>query len=966
MSWYIPTQNPLVPPRCWHTQTCVDTDETQRGSWLLFGGEDGTKFWNDLWIVDKSLRWRVIDAINSPSARSQHTAVFKNNRLFVFGGFNGTSCLNDFYYLDLETNTWEQVQDAGTVPEPRCGHSMCEVENKFLVWGGRSSNAGFFPCDEIYSFDLDTWEWTKQISNGATPSPRAWQTVSSIEDTIYMFGGANAKECFNDLHIFYPQYLSWSCLTHNSISGPKTEFRPTPRSNHTATVIKDTIMFFGGQNVFLANSPMYNQLYIYHTTSSEWQCCSLKLATSDTSPVGIARHTAVLLSDSKFCVFGGVKEDYYNEAGVCGKRQVATNETMLIYHLEQFYEKKTARNQKNYSLMTPRHPTNVIVKRDDKLHSFRKDKKEKSKDKKKKKNHKQEENLDSIVSLPQNVRRIVHVNEEMEWTGRDPEKVFRKLELLGEGAYGCVYKGVQIETEFVLAIKELPNLENDEGLKREIEILKKCSHSNIVSYFGTCKTKDNTLWILMDYCDVGSVRDLIEVCNKPLKQAQISYILRESTQGLLYLHQVEKIIHRDVKAGNILIDGNGAVKLADFGVSEQLSDAVFNTNKRIGTPLWMAPEVILGKSYDKKCDVWSLGITTIEMADGLPPNHNMNPIRAMQMVPSRDPPTLQEPENWSYLFNDFIAKCLVKDPQERPDCLELLAHPFLESCQGNSALKERLSEYFSIKMKRGAISRAAMESISATDDTLNTYSFSTLGGNVATLVAGQSSVILGRNNKKEEPPMSQFHTNTQSHLPPTTVRPPSPNLSLRTMEMEDSSITTCVVHDDTQVANDNNGKFRDSVIINRYDNVHNNCRLRNSNNETTNNHYNNNNLYSSGNSPGFDTVLRNKFINKNNNPIPLANKYEIDEATKEYIQEEIQKLEARLNEKMRELVAAQMNKFKEDTLQTVAALLSDDDGEDTTKKRTSTKNRFRTKARVKKSHKDNKTTCKSKKDKDSI
>lgn len=189
--------------------------------------------------------------------------------------------------------------------------------------------------------------------------------------------------------------------------------------------------------------------------------------------------------------------------------------------------------------------------------------------------------------------------------------------------------GRHITSKTCLAIKELAyHTKDDEGeVQKEIDVLKQCAHPNIVSYYGIT-SKGNNLWILMEFCKLGSVRDLIEMCeNKPLAEEQIVLVVRPALKGLTYLH-AKGIIHRDIKAANILLNETAQVKIADFGVSEVLG----KSKELMGTPYWMAPEVCAGEQYGPKCDVWSLGITIIEMAESLPPRTELPPLRAIQKV----------------------------------------------------------------------------------------------------------------------------------------------------------------------------------------------------------------------------------------------------------------------------------------------------------------------------------------------
>lgn len=282
---------------------------------------------------------------------------------------------------------------------------------------------------------------------------------------------------------------------------------------------------------------------------------------------------------------------------------------------------------------------------------------------------------------------------------KDPTEDFQKIEKLGEGSYGEVWKYKHSKTGTVTAIKKIP-VDNDlDEILNEIKIMKQCRSPYIISYYGSY-FKDNELWIVMEFCGAGSVNDLMRVLDKCLNEEQLAVVLKDSLQGLEYLHSMRKL-HRDVKAGNILLTEDGTGKLADFGVSGQLSDNMAKRQTVIGTPFWMAPEVIQEVGYDTKADLWSLGITAIEMAEGRPPYSNIHPMRAIFMIPSRAPPKLSEPSNWSDDFNDFIAKCLIKNPDDRPTATELLKHPFITKAKGHDTMKPLIEEALSTIKKLG-------------------------------------------------------------------------------------------------------------------------------------------------------------------------------------------------------------------------------------------------------------------------
>ncbi|XP_059579833.1 serine/threonine-protein kinase 3 isoform X4 [Alligator mississippiensis] len=208
---------------------------------------------------------------------------------------------------------------------------------------------------------------------------------------------------------------------------------------------------------------------------------------------------------------------------------------------------------------------------------------------------------------------------------KQPEEVFDVLEKLGEGSYGSVFKAIHKESGQVVAIKQVPVESDLQEIIKEISIMQQCDSPYVVKYYGSY-FKNTDLWIVMEYCGAGSVSDIIRLRNKTLTEDEIATILKSTLKGLEYLHFMRKI-HRDIKAGNILLNTEGHAKLADFGVAGQLTDTMAKRNTVIGTPFWMAPEVIQEIGYNCVADIWSLGITSIEMAEGKPPYADIHPMR---------------------------------------------------------------------------------------------------------------------------------------------------------------------------------------------------------------------------------------------------------------------------------------------------------------------------------------------------
>lgn len=259
----------------------------------------------------------------------------------------------------------------------------------------------------------------------------------------------------------------------------------------------------------------------------------------------------------------------------------------------------------------------------------------------------------------------------------DPEEIFVGLHEIGHGSFGAVYFATNSHTNEVVAVKKMSysgkqTNEKWQDIIKEVKFLQQLKHPNTIEYKG-CYLKEHTAWLVMEYC-LGSASDLLEVHKKPLQEVEIAAITHGALQGLAYLHSHCRI-HRDIKAGNILLTEPGQVKLADFGSASIVSPA----NSFVGTPYWMAPEVILAMDegqYDGKVDVWSLGITCIELAERKPPLFNMNAMSALYHIAQNDSPRLQSNE-WSDSFRGFVDYCLQKIPQERPSSTDLLRHDFV-------------------------------------------------------------------------------------------------------------------------------------------------------------------------------------------------------------------------------------------------------------------------------------------------
>ncbi|KAG1011702.1 hypothetical protein G6F27_003511 [Rhizopus arrhizus] len=280
----------------------------------------------------------------------------------------------------------------------------------------------------------------------------------------------------------------------------------------------------------------------------------------------------------------------------------------------------------------------------------------------------------------------------------DPTTLYTDFILIAEGESGPMYAAKHVNSQRVVAIKKISYeaKEKVSKIKNELLSMKMSRHPNIVE-FVACYTTEEEIWVVMECMDV-SLADIISIDDRTrLKEAHIGRVVRDILRALTRLHRLNRI-HRDIRSDNILLNLRGEVKLADFGYCAQLTSTQPQRNSIVGTPYWMAPEVIKGQNYDQKVDIWSLGVVLLEMAEGDPPYVEHPPLRALFLIASNGLPPLKEPENWSEEFKDFLRLCITEDQDKRPDADTLLKHSFLSSVATTKDMIKVIEETRRIEM----------------------------------------------------------------------------------------------------------------------------------------------------------------------------------------------------------------------------------------------------------------------------
>jgi serine/threonine protein kinase/ankyrin repeat protein len=623
---------------------------------FLFGGQRNSNWFNDMYILDlDKYEWtKVPDSENAPTPRSEHAATAVDDKIWIFGGFDGSNRLNDLYTFDTNTLKWTKINIVGKdVPIGRSGHKMVRYGTSTVyIFGGIDDQGNY--SNELYVFDANQnpveMKWIK--TTGEVPDVRAFHSMDVINGLIWIYGGYAFKNYYNDTKVLDPKHYQWAGIRSDLET-------PAGRYNH-ATIPLDSniILLYGG----FSGGDVNTDLWALDTDTKLWIQLDVPLQLEPRH-----RHTANIYTlptgHKEVIVIGGESFDGYCDS------------VLVFQGLDKLKEDRKyqaniergvrVRKERGVSLapLLQDHPAVV-----------------------------------SEIGTPYNAQRKTLIDENFQWVAIDPVRDFEIKGVLGEGAFGVVFEAEFKALHTLVAIKEIKDFKGDR-MRREIENLRKLKHQNIVPFFGTLE-KEKNLWILME-CQLGSLKHLMRDCTKTLNEQQIAIVAKCILAGLQHLHH-NNIIHRDIKSANILFNEQAEIKLADFGIAQQLSEEFPSLKGTAGSLQWMAPEIVNRQPSSFKADIWSFGMMILELLEGQVPKYN-----ALAHTLTPQPPPWQASPSLMSTFNstmistinkdskpvnqyieglkaspqliEFVSLCLRVNPDLRPSAVDLLKHPFVQA-----------------------------------------------------------------------------------------------------------------------------------------------------------------------------------------------------------------------------------------------------------------------------------------------
>eukprot|EP00761_Pharyngomonas_kirbyi_P004653 gb/GECH01004658.1/.p1 GENE.gb/GECH01004658.1/~~gb/GECH01004658.1/.p1 ORF type:complete len:948 (+),score=193.41 gb/GECH01004658.1/:1-2844(+) len=657
--------------------------------YIIGGDRKEVQYFDDIHSFD--LRREVWEQriAKLPSPRTGHTTTLYDGFIYILGGKNETGYISEFLRCPIsDLNAWQHVPAYGrNLFRRRGAHSASLVDHCLYVFGGikhSQKQEKFKFLSDLLQFNFTRGEWTRLQTYGTPPSPRAGHTTTVVKKKLYIFGGRFQGQLLGDLHEFDTRSMSWIRVRADGTI-------PSARAGHSMCHASGYLVLWGGSDW----KEFFSDIYFYDLVTKTWYRPEIKGET----PPGRFWNSYVIYGTTLYIFGGGTKKQLYNDLCAFDTRPVLDSlenlpmlssppsveriqgrvviKPYLGDDLRQLeiganinYEQLIALIREEFG--SDKIPSDALV------------------------SLKYEDTEGDIVTLQSDAhlkraiqgyfgsKRSLKVKVSLSQQERRQQQLFnwQKADELGRGAFGTVYLGLTSNGEFI-AVKEVPLRrkriikQQIDTLEREVSFMKAFSHQNIVQYLGTQRT-ENMLRIFLEFVSGGSILSLLGKF-KRLNEHVIQSYIKQILLGLEYLHS-KGIVHRDIKAANILVSERGTIKLADFGASQYMSK-IAGSKSIEGTVCWMAPEVVKAPdTVDDKADIWSVGCTIIEMATGeIPWTRDYDKLDRFRMFKilsyTTQGPSI--PEHLSFAAKDFLNKCFVISAQDRPSASELLQHHFI-------------------------------------------------------------------------------------------------------------------------------------------------------------------------------------------------------------------------------------------------------------------------------------------------
>eukprot|EP01080_Neovahlkampfia_damariscottae_P005360 gene5360-9168_t len=678
----------LPSERGFHTTTIVGNTKL-----FISGGDAKNQYFKEILVYDTATsKWLATKNLppSMPNSRSGHTCNLYNNKLYIYGGKQKHKYLSSLVILDLLTNEWRKPKFSQDNLKTRGAHTATILNHCLYIYGGLTPSEednSLIYLPDIIIFDLIKERWLVPTIEGSIPLGRAGHSATVVGQDIFVFGGRSGSLLLQDSYLFSTKRLSWIKI-HPSGN------IPCARAGHTIENFdNNSLILYGGSNWTL----FFSSVFIYNLDKAEWR----EIITDGEIPEPRIWHTSSIIG-LKMYIFGGGNEKslfksiYSLDLFQLKNKKIKEEEGTLIEEIiEENVKIKTVYNDETRAFLFPKsfNFTDLLSKLSDEYQelnltiNYLDDEEDlitiRGNDDLSEaiRFFKKNEKILKFFIKIQREDMLSNKNTSNNMIGSSKDDIIQAVlgDLLGSGAFGKVFLGMNTMNGSLIAIKQIPikgskNKKNSilKDVINEINLMKILNHENIVRYLGA-ETVDEYLHIYLEYVSGGSIQQLLSKFKK-FQESVVKLYTKQILYGLKYLHD-NNIIHRDIKGGNILLTENGIIKLADFGHSKSLDQLDLKKSYK-GTPLWMAPEVANSFQYSKSSDIWALGCTIIEMLTGKPPYPELllsDPIAIIRTIGNDQKiinPTI--PQNISKELNFFLKSCFQRDPKDRFNVNQLI------------------------------------------------------------------------------------------------------------------------------------------------------------------------------------------------------------------------------------------------------------------------------------------------------